>query len=167
MWKTNQEPQKPWKQTWNHEKPTRNHGKSWKPTWNHKKTNLKPCKTMNTDLKRWKSNRKRWKTMKTHPEPWKTMENQPWTMKNHENRPGRAGINKNVTNRQTDRQNLPIIYRSWKIAIIQSWEEGWFEKYAPCGNLEGRDLLTIYNFNTLYRKLYWQYVILIRSIKND
>ena len=72
---------------------------------------------------------------KNNLQPWKTMKNQPGTMKNHENRPGtmknqpslnknvtnagsqlaweggRAGINKNVT----DKQNLPIIYRysSW------------------------------------------------------
>ena len=55
---------------------------------------------------------------------------------------------------------------SSKIAIIHCWGEGWFEKYAPCGNIEGRDLLTIYNFNTLHRKLYWQYAMLMRFIKN-
>ena len=38
------------------------------------------------------------------------MKNQPGTMKNHENRPGQ-GRNKQKRHKQTDRQNLPIIYR--------------------------------------------------------
>ena len=33
----------------------------------------------------------------------------------------RAGINKNVTNRQTDRQNLPIIYRLKAIKNVKEF----------------------------------------------
>ena len=73
--------------------------------------------------------------MKNNLEPWKTMRNQPGTMKNHENRPGtmnnQPGTMNTHENRpgnrstswfetvgqsahfswQTDKQNLPIIYR--------------------------------------------------------
>ena len=43
------------------------------------------------------------------------MKNQPGTMKNHEKRPetmkNQPGRNKQKRHKQTDRQNLPIIYR--------------------------------------------------------
>ena len=78
-------------------------------------------------------------TMKNHEKTWKTMKNQPGTMKNHENGPGtmttQPGTMKNHENQpgsrsrslfetvgqsahfswQTDKQNLPIIYRlGWR-----------------------------------------------------
>ena len=52
------------------------------------------------------------KTVKNQPG---TMKNQPGTMKNHENLPGtmknQPGRNKQKRYKQTDTQNLPIIYR--------------------------------------------------------
>ena len=49
-------------------------------------------------------------TMKNHENRPGTMNNQPGTMNTHENRPGT--INKQKRYKQTDTQNLPIIYRS-------------------------------------------------------
>ena len=85
------------KPTSNHEKPTWSHEKPWKPIWNHK-INLEPWKTMKTDQEPWKTNLEPWKN---HDNPPRTMKNQTGTMKNHfrRGRGGRAGINKNVTNR--------------------------------------------------------------------
>ena len=98
------------------------------------KTNLEPWKTMKTALEPWKQTCNHdktilepWKTMKNILEPWKTMKNQPGTMKtqpgtmkNHENRPGSRSRSWFETSGQsdhfswqTDRQNLPIIYRLW------------------------------------------------------
>ena len=48
-------------------------------------------------------------TMKNHENRLGTMNNQPGTMNTHENRPGT--INKQKRYKQTDTQNLPIIYR--------------------------------------------------------
>ena len=48
-------------------------------------------------------------TMKNHENRPGTMNNQPGTMNTHENRPGT--INKQKRYKQTDTQNLPIIYR--------------------------------------------------------
>ena len=48
-------------------------------------------------------------TMKNHENRPGTMNNQPGTMNTHENQPGT--INKQKRYKQTDRQNLPIIYR--------------------------------------------------------
>ena len=48
-------------------------------------------------------------TRKNHENRPGTKNNQPGTMNTHENRPGT--INKQKRYKQTDRQNLPIIYR--------------------------------------------------------
>ena len=48
--------------------------------------------------------------MKNHENRPGTVNNQPGTMNTHENRPGT--INKQKRYKQTDTQNLPIIYRS-------------------------------------------------------
>ena len=48
-------------------------------------------------------------TMKNHENRPGTVNNQPGTMNTHENRPGT--INKQKRYKQTDTQNLPIIYR--------------------------------------------------------
>ena len=54
-------------------------------------------------------------TMKNHENRPVTMKNQPGTIKNNENRPGmmknHPGRNKQKRYKQTDTQNLPIIYR--------------------------------------------------------
>ena len=65
-------------------------------------------------------------TMKNHENRPVTMKNQPGTMKNHENYLGWEGINKNVTNRQ----NLPIVYRS--LGHSQSLCGSAFYKYQYC-----------------------------------
>ena len=120
-WKTMKTDLEPWKTNLEPWKPTLNHEKPWK-------TNLEPQKTMKTYLEPWKTNLELWKTMKNQPG---NMKNQPGTMKNHENRPGtmnnqpgtmnthenRPGtINKQKRYKQTDRQNLPIIYR-WYVRV--------------------------------------------------
>ena len=57
-------------------------------------------------------------TMKNHENRPGTMNNQPGTMNTHENRPGT--INKQKRYKQTDTQNLPIIYRSFCKKKLQS-----------------------------------------------
>ena len=54
-------------------------------------------------------------TMKNHENRPGTMNNQPGTINTHENQPGT--INKQKRYKQTDRQNLPIIYRyKWQMS---------------------------------------------------
>ena len=55
--------------------------------------------------------------MKNHENRPGTVNNQPGTMNTHENRPGT--INKQKRYKQTDRQNLPIIYRYVKTALLK------------------------------------------------
>ena len=55
-------------------------------------------------------------TMKNHENRLGTMNNQPGTMNTHENRPGT--INKQKRYKQTDTQNLPIIYRSSILSLL-------------------------------------------------
>ena len=80
----------------------KNHEKPWK-TMNNQPGTMKTMKNQNGTMKSHE------KLSETNLEPWKTKKNQHGTMKNHENRPGT--INKQKCHRQTDKQNLPIIYR--------------------------------------------------------
>ena len=88
------------------------------------KINLESWKTMKTDLEPLKTNLEPWKTMKTdfnhkkptwnHEKPWKPTwnhENTTWKLKNLI-WDYWAKWSFFVTNRQTNRQNLAIIYRS-------------------------------------------------------
>ena len=54
--------------------------------------------------------------MKNHENRPGTVNNQPGTMNTHENRPGT--INKQKRYKQTDTQNLPIIYRCGQFKLI-------------------------------------------------
>ena len=97
-----------------HEKPTWYHEKPWKTMKNHEKPTWYHEKPWKTNLERWKTMKNQPRTMKNHIKPWKIMKNQPGTMKNHENRPGTmknqpGRVNKNVTDRQTDRTFLLYI----------------------------------------------------------
>ena len=57
--------------------------------------------------------------MKNHENRPGTVNNQPGTMNTHENRPGT--INKQKRYKQTDTQNLPIIYRLDKYHFDRYW----------------------------------------------
>ena len=78
----------------------RNHEKPWK-------TNLESWKTMKTDLEPWQPNLEPWKTMKTDLEVEVEVDLRPL---------GKVIIFRDT---QTDKQNLPIIYRfCWYVALI-------------------------------------------------
>ena len=101
--------EKPWKPTWNHEK----------PTWNHENHENRPG-TMVNQPETMKKHENRPGTMKNHGNRPGTMKNQPGTMKNHDTdlvpwKTNLEGINKNVTNRQTDRTFL------WK-TNLEPWK---------------------------------------------
>ena len=63
-------------------------------------------------------------TMKNHENRPGTMNNHPGTVKNHENQPGR---NKQKRYKQTDTQNLPIIYRSSILSLLSFSSEEIFQ----------------------------------------
>ena len=99
----------------NHEKPWRTNLEPWKPTWNHEK---RPG-TMKNSPQTWKSPPRRWKSP---PRCWKSPPR-------HENLPPDVIWDRwtkwsfFVTHRQTDKQNLPIIYRfSRELRWMRIWE---------------------------------------------